>query len=266
MIFDTHSHIYLWELEGKNDKIVQSFIDAWWKYFTTIWVDIETSKKAIEISKKYEWNWIATIWIHPCYVMNQERSVSENYEELKKLYNQNKAFVKGIWEAGYDNFHLSKTETEKEKKLQEEYFKMQIKLAEELNLPLIIHTRNAKEETLKTLKETWFKKFVIHCFSEDLEFAEKCMELSDECIFAFGWIATYPNAKEVRKAALNLPLDKIVLETDSPYLTPQKVRWQINEPKNTKLILDFFVENRIENKQEIEKVFFNNSINFFNLK
>lgn len=266
MLFDTHSHIYLDQLEDKNEEVVQNFIDAWWEYFTTIWVDIQTSHKAIEIAKRFSPTGISTVWIHPCYVMEQTNSVEENYELLKNLYLENKDYVKAIWEAWYDNFHLSKTEPEKEKKLQEEYFKMQINLAMEFDLPLVIHTRNAKEETLKTLKETWIKKFIIHCFSEDLDFADECMKLSDECMFAFGWVCTYPSAKEVKEASINIPKERIVLETDSPYLAPQKVRGQVNEPQNVKYILDFLAENRKETKEELQKIFFENSINFFNIK
>lgn len=262
MLFDTHTHIFLGELAKDMDACVSEFKENGWKYMVNVWVDIPSSKKVIDISNKYEESF-ATVWIHPCYVMDLEWTPEENVAKLKELYLANKDVVIWIWEAGLDNYHISKTEIEKEKSLQEKYFRLQIKLSKELNLPLIIHNREAWEKTLEILKDEKCDSFIIHCFSEDINFARECMSFSDKCVFAFGGVATYPKALEIREAAKLLPIERIVVETDAPYLAPQSYRWKTNKPHYVLEVIKEIATLRWEDYEDVKKMIFENSVSFF---
>lgn len=265
MLFDTHSHIFLWT---KNEKDIMSELkenNIW--YITHIWVDIESSKKCIDLAKKYKNNSIATVWIHPCYVEEQNWNISEIINILEKLIVENREFIKAIWECWLD-YHYTDNYNKKEK--QEIYFKEQIKLAQKYDLPIVIHTRDAKDDTLRIIKETWLKKFVLHCFSEDLDFALKAIYESNKCKISFSGIVTYKSAKNVALTAANIPLDRILIETDCPYLAPQDVRWQENFPKYVKYNLEKIIELRQKNwknetSEQIETQIYDNSIKFFNI-
>jgi len=127
------------------------------------------------------------------------------------------------------------TDEEKKKALQEKYikekkelqklfFKAQIFLAKTYDLPLIIHNRDAKKDVLKVLKEENCKNFIMHCFAEDLDFATACIEFAPDCMISFSGIVTFKNALDIQAAAKNIPLGNIIIETDSPYLTPDPYR------------------------------------------
>lgn len=265
MLFDTHCHLYLWELNEDIDGNIERFKENGGTHLINIWVDIPSSLTSCEITKKHE-GVFATIWIHPCYVLEQEKSPEEVINELKEIYEKYKDVIVWIWEAGLDNFHLSKDKPQKEKKLQNKYFRLQIRLSKELNLPIIIHTRDAWRETLKVLEEEKCDNFIIHCFSEDLDFANKCMEISEKCVFAFWGIVTYPKAESVKEAAKNIPLDRIVVETDAPYLAPQAYRWKLNRPEYVLEVVKFIANLRGEEFEKVQKQVFENSVRFFWVK
>lgn len=138
-------------------------------------------------------------------------------------------------------------------------------MAKEYDLPLIIHTRNAPTETLKCIKKFQIKSAVIHCFSENPEFAKELMEFSDDIYFSFSGILTYKNAESVRETARMLPLRKILVETDAPFLSPQPVRNLVNEPAYTRHTLDVLCSLRSEPKDEVEQQVFENSLRFYKI-
>ena len=270
MIFDTHCHPYL-NKEKEQDKIIKTFFENWWKYMTIIWTNIETSKRAIEIANKYEWVF-ASIWIHPCDVYDLE--LEDTIKELEKLYLANKEKVVWIWECWLDYYWIYKDEKivnysqehkdkiiGSRKKLQEFFFKSQLLLAKEHKLPVIIHNRDSKEDVLRILKKIDYKNFIFHCYSENLEYAEKLIAFSDICKISFSWIVTFKNAKEIQETAKNIDIKHILAETDSPYLTPTPFRWkEENEPLYTKYIIEKISELRwVDCSKEILK----NSENIF---
>jgi TatD DNase family protein len=115
-------------------------------------------------------------------------------------------------------------EAEQQKKRQEAWFYAQAKIALKYDLPVVIHTRNCAEKTLKHLEASGLKQFVIHCFSEDLAFAEKILTYSGEARISFTGILTYAKSASIQEVARNLPLDRIMIETDAPYLVPEPLR------------------------------------------
>ena len=142
---------------------------------------------------------------------------------------------------------------------------MQWELACKYDLPLIIHTRDARYDTLEFMREHGIDRCVMHCFSEDISFARELLEFSDEIYFSFSGILTYKNAPKIQEAASKIPLERILIETDSPFLSPQSVRGRTNEPANTRYILEKLCELRSESREDIEKVIYENSLRFYSL-
>jgi TatD DNase family protein len=142
----------------------------------------------------------------------------------------------------------------------------QWKLAQRYNLPLIIHTRDAREATLDFMQENNINRCVMHCFSEDSEFACELLEFSDEIYFSFSGILTYKKSEKIQEAAKNIPLSRILVETDAPFLAPQTVRGQVNEPANTRYTLEKLAELRGVQVGDIEDRVYENSLRFYGLE
>lgn len=215
MFIDTHTHLYWDSLLPKIDQILLDAKNAKVEKIICIWCNEKDTQKSKEIAEKYEQVYF-TVWIHPT-----DTQWNEDWGQFEKLIHHPKC----VWigECGFDFYHKPFDE-----KMQEIIFEKQINLAEKLNKPLIIHSREAWEKTLEFIKD--FKwKFVIHCFTENQSFADQIIKLWG--YISIWWIITYPKASELRDIIKNYPLEKIMLETDCPFLAPQHIRWQTNEPK-----------------------------------
>lgn len=269
MIIDTHTHIYLNKKTTEESIIFQLKNDNI-SNIISIWIDLKTSKKSIELARKYNWIVYATVWIHPTDIWQYKDNLKKTIDELEKMIIENREFVKWIWECWFD-FHYTKDEyIQKEAKLQETFFSSQILLAKKYDLPVIVHSRDSKEDTLRVLKKHNYKKFILHCYSEDLDFAYKAIYYSEECKISFSWIVTYKSAQNVQNTAANIPIDRILVETDCPFLAPQDVRWTENTPNNTKYNLKKVFELRQANWknetwEQFEKQVFENSKKIFNI-
>lgn len=272
MIIDTHCHPYL-NKQKSQKEVINNFFEKGWEKMIVIWTNLNSSSKAIEIAYSREWIY-CSIWIHPCDVFDLD--LESSLVKLENLLLQNKDKIVAIWECWLDYYRIERDEKIVElkweskqksitlkKKLQELFFKAQISLAREYNLPIIIHNRDSKEDVLKILKETDFKNFIFHCYSEDLEYAKKLIEFAPECKLSFSWIVTFKNAQGVQETVKNIDIKHILAETDSPYLTPTPLRWkEENEPIFTKYVINFISELRWEDCKE--KIY-ENSKNIFKL-
>ncbi|MCS7083529.1 MAG: YchF/TatD family DNA exonuclease [Aquificaceae bacterium] len=214
-MIDTHCHLDLLESEELNQSINDSSLE----YLITIGYNLETSQNAIELSEKYDKVFCA-IGFHP------HDASSYDIDWLKRKALSHKK-VKAIGETGLDFY-----KNYSPKDVQEESFRKHIRLARELGLPLVVHSREAQEETLKILKEEMAHEVggVLHCFSGSYEFMMACVDMG--FYISFSGILTYPNAKELRSVASKTPTTRIVIETDAPYLPPQPKRGQKNTPRN----------------------------------
>lgn len=264
---DTHCHPYLNEKKD-TDKIINNFFEDEWEVLVSIWTDLETTKKSLELAKKHK-NIFCTIWIHPCDVFGLD--LEKTIDELEKIYLENKQNIVWIWETWLDYYWMSKEniseEKLKEKKLiQKIFFVAQIKLAEKYNLPFVIHNRDSKDDVLEIIKQTWYKNFIFHCYSEDYEYAKKILDFAPDCFISFSGIVTFKNAKTVQETALNIPTKNILWETDAPYLTPTPFRWkEENEPMFTKYVIEYIADLRNEEKNDFFEKIFSNSKKVFSL-
>lgn len=264
MLFDTHAHPYMAKKKNMDD-IFQNFQRSDNNYLVSIWTDLKTSKTSIDVAKSYK-NTFATIWIHPTDAQKLWENFSDIMKSLESMYLENQDIVVGIWETWFDFYWISKENFDYERQVQEKFFRAHIQLAKKYNLPVIIHNRDSADEILEVLKDENYWNFIIHCFSENLEFANKCFKISKNAMMSFSWIATFKNAPEIQKTAQNIPLENILIETDAPFLTPAPYRWkQENEPAYTQYVLEKIIELRKESQEEIIQTIYNNSLEIFNL-
>ena len=279
MLYDTHCHPNLAKNKNKTEIINNFFDENQEGFLNVIWTNPKTNLDVLELAKNNE-KVFGSIWIHPCdiYDLDLEKAILSLENNILK----NREKIVAIWECWLDYYWL-KAENDKniakyEKKYQEKiikekkelqklFFKAQILLAKEYDLPVIIHNRESKEDIYNILVETNFKNFIFHCYSENLEYAEKLLELSPNCKISFSGIVTFKNAQDIQDTAKNIPLKNILVETDSPYLTPTPYRGkEENEPAFTKYVLEKIIELREEPAEKIEKQIFINSLEIFNIK
>ncbi|MBI5765991.1 TatD family hydrolase [Candidatus Falkowbacteria bacterium] len=254
MLTDSHAHLNFRAFDNDRDEVIARCQKREMAVIN-VGTQLATSQKAIAIAQDFSavgGNFFATVAIHPIYVgkyqcdpreskeheLFEKMNLPEIFEEISKLANE--SGVVAIGETGFDYFRLAR-DIEKNKLLQKEYFLKHLDLAQKNNLPVILHCRGNQEnphdaylDVLDIIKEK-FKACpanaggVIHCFGADLEIANKFIGFGFY-IGLTGIITFAKKAEEIQEVARLLPLDKILIETDSPYLAPEPYRGKRNEP------------------------------------
>jgi TatD DNase family protein len=216
---DSHAHLNSERFSEDLDDVIKRAISAGVSRILNVADTIQSSEEAIALSKKYE-NILCAVGIHP----HNSESVNENhYSLLEKLVES--CPVAAIGEIGLDyHYQFSPRETQKR------VFAEQIRIAGRSGLPVIIHNRESSEDVLKILvkNKTDQLRGVFHCFSGDIDLAKKAIKSG--FYISFSGTLTFPKSENLRKIAEALPLDKLLVETDAPYLAPQKFRGKRNEP------------------------------------
>jgi len=223
MLIDTHCHV---NFEAFNKDYKEVIDEAMAKNMKLINVgsQIKTSQKALDISHQYE-NVFASVGLHPTHLADEEFE-REEYLELAK---DNK--VVAIGETGLDYYQLWADSEQEEKEIKEgqkELLKKQIDLAREIRKPVIIHCRDAYEDLSNILKQEKDFKAVVHCYLGNTKFAQTFLDLG--LYLGFTGIITFSDDKELIKVIKQMPLEKMFIETDAPYLTPEPYRGKRNKP------------------------------------
>ncbi len=234
-----------------------------------IGTDLQTSRESLELARAWGDGTWCTAGFHPTGCQDLPPDTAHEFAiQLEQLALKNRDKVVGIGETGLDYFHMARGRKEIQRRSQSAYFSAHAALAARLNLPLIIHTRDAAADTIAQIKEFGVKRAVIHCYSETPEFADELLAWSDEMYFSFSGILTYENAVAVQNTARFLRLDRILVETDAPFLVPRAVRGQFkaNEPAFVRHIMDALKALRPESADEVEQAVWKNSIRFFGLE
>lgn len=249
---DIHCHP-LKKYYDNPEKVVQHAIDKQMKYLGICGCDIKENEEVTTLVAKFPENTFAVIGIHP--------SNSFDSKELEILKKQITPEVKAIGEIGLD--YSRDTNPSREQQLF--MFRAQIDIAIEHNLPIVVHVRDAADDLLMVLKEYKNKElqFVIHTFSEDVEYAKKIYELGG--YFSFSGIATFKNAIKTQEAIKWIPIDRIFTETDSPYLTPAPHRGELNYPNYSKYILFYIAGLKDISLDKLSEKIIKNSKGFFKL-
>jgi TatD DNase family protein len=218
LLVDSHAHLQWASFDRDREKVIAQAREAGVNYIVNIGYDLEGSRKAIELAEKHE-GFYATVGMHP---HNADEFNEKDLDSLRNLSENPK--VVAIGEIGLDYYrHLSP------KVDQRKAFEAQLILAQELKLPVVIHDRDAHADVLKTLSRFKGKvNGVMHCFSGSPEMAEHCIRM--DYYISFAGPVTFPNAHKLLETAKIIASDKILIETDCPWLAPQKVRGKRNEP------------------------------------
>lgn len=270
MLIDSHCHLKFRKFRDLNakensdefyniDSILKRAKTNGVTYVLSVGTSIEDSREVLNVSRETfsRLNYpkvYSAVGIHPDYAQEalDINSPDDVIKELRKLALSDR--VIGIGECGID-YRVDKSQ----RKSQLMIFEAQCELANELGLPLEIHSRCAEEDTIETLKNGRYRG-AIHCFSGSKEFAKKALDLG--FYISFSGIVTFKSAKEVQEVAGFVPRDRILVETDSPFLAPTPYRGQVNEPAFVKNIAEFIAKIRNTDFDEICKV---TSDNFFRL-
>ncbi|MDD4289969.1 MAG: TatD family hydrolase [Patescibacteria group bacterium] len=268
MLIDTHAHLNfkafsnnLEDVYKRCEEVKMSVINVGAQY--------DTSKRAVEITK-YK-NFYASLGLHPIHVFDEDFIL----EDYKKLFTDK---VLAIGETGLDYFHSSKSEENKEPitknviDKQVEVFEQHIKLAKELDLPLILHGRNSNDDfrlqtvyfdLCKVLDNHNYYNGVFHCFTGSQMEAKTIID--NGMYIGFTGIITYPNAENLRDIVKYIPLDRMLIETDSPYLAPQKYRGQSNEPVYVIEVAKQIAEIKNLNLEDVIEITWNNAKKLFKI-
>ncbi len=219
MLFDTHTHLDDARYNEDREAMIARAREAGVEAFVTIGCDLATSRAAVALAEQHPFVY-ASIGVHPHEV---KHILDSWYNEFRRLAQNKKVVAYGEIGLDYHYNHSSPKE-------QRERFREQIQLARELNLPVIIHTREAQDDTITILKEERASEIggVFHCFSGDAWLARDALDL--DFYLSFSGILTFQNATMLREIAKTVPLDRLLIETDCPYLTPVPHRGKRNEP------------------------------------
>jgi len=265
-MIDTHAHLNFQAFKDDFEAVLKRAQDEGVEKIINVGADLNSSQKALEIAQKYD-NCYASVGIHPHHVEEQEKGWEG---KLKKLAQKSK--VVAIGETGLD-YHLYRDSGIANPKIQKEFFGKQLNLARELNLPVILHCRStfteatvdkdAHDDILGILRaESCKLNAVFHCFSGDQEFLEEVLEMG--FYVGFDGNLTFKNAKNLQAVAKIAPLDKILLETDSPFLSPEPLRGLRNEPGNVKIIAEFLAQLKGISFEQICQITTQNAKKLFN--
>ncbi|MCH5325541.1 MAG: TatD family hydrolase [Eubacterium sp.] len=206
-IIDTHAHYDDEQFDVDRDLLIKTMLDTDVKAIINIGCSIKRSEESVKLANSYD-NMFAAVGIHPDDVYD----LPENYIDILRALAQDKKVV-AIGEIGLD-YHYEGYDRDKQIKA----FKEQLALADELELPVIIHSRDATEDTLTVLREVKPKKAVMHCFSGSAETAREILDMG--LYISFTGVLTFKNAKKAVAACEAIPLDRLFLETDCPYMAP----------------------------------------------
>lgn len=257
-MIDAHGHLEDRQFDEDRDEILSNLKADGVDYFFNCGSTLETSKESIEFAEKYD-NVYAIVGIHP---LDADSYSVEALEEIKNLAKHEK--VVAIGETGLDN-HYDDSPSEEE---QLEAFHAQLKLSQELKLPVIIHSREADQKTFDILKK--FKEenedflCVLHCYSGSVELMKEYVKLG--FYITLGGVTTFKNAKTPKNVAIEVPLDRLMLETDCPYMAPVPYRGKRNEPKFVRETAKNIANLRGISLEELEKQTDENVFRFYNIK
>ena len=250
MLVDSHCHIPLLGKEMEVSEVISNAKALGVEHMLCVSVDLETYPEILRLAEQHDCIY-ASVGVHPNTTMPNEVT----QETLVDLASND--HVIAIGETGLDYFR-----SEGDLEWQRERFRTHIRAAKSVNKPLIIHTREVGEDITRILKEEGAEEVggVMHCFVEGWETAQKAMAMN--FYISFSGIVTFKNAKEVQEVAKQVPLERMLVETDSPYLTPVPYRGKPNQPGYTRYVAEFIAELKgISFAQVAEQT----SANFFNL-
>lgn len=254
-MIDSHVHLDDEAFNGDREDIIKSLGENGIELVINNSSDLPSSERSVELASKYE-NIYAAIGVHPHEARTYDDEVEKRLIELSRDKK-----VLAIGEIGLDYYYDNSP-----RDVQKEVFKRQIELAAKLKKNIVIHSRDAAKDTFDILKEAHEKydfTALIHCFSQSVDMMREYLKLGD--YIALGGAVTFKNAKTPKEVAKAVDLDRLLLETDCPYMTPVPYRGKRNEPKLVKFTCQYIADLRQMEASELEKITGKNTKRFFGI-
>lgn len=254
-LFDSHAHYDDERFADEADEIIKKAYESGVKYILNAASDIATSKKSIQLAEKYDFVY-AAVGVHP---HEAEHLTDSAFEELKKLCHRPK--VVAIGEIGLDYFY-----DHSPREIQKYWFDKQLKLAKHFEMPFVIHNRDSHEDIMKIIRDNapFEKPGVFHCYTGSMEMAKELLNMG--FYLSFGGPVTFKNAKKAIEVIKNMPLDRLMIETDCPYLTPEPYRGKRNNSSYVRLVAEKIAEVCEISDEEIAKISLENAKRFFRIE
>lgn len=253
VLADTHCHLDFPEFDADRNEVIKRAKESGVEYIVNVGSDLVESRRSVELAGQNE-HIYAAVGIHP---HEADKFIPDQLDTVKELAQKSK--VVAIGEIGLDYFkNFSKTEN------QRPMFKGLLKIAKELNLPVVLHTREAAVDTISILKDFMPLRAVVHCFSGDEAFLKQCLDFG--FYISFTCNITYKKADKLRQVLKVVPLERMMLETDCPYLSPEGFRGKRNEPCQVRLLAEEIAKIRDISLETLAKNTTQNAFKFFNIK
>ena len=253
-MIDTHAHLEMPQFDGDRDEVIKRTVESGISLIIDVGSDLKGSRTALELARRYDFIY-ASAGIHP----HEVKGVTiETYKEIRELLSDPK--VVAVGEIGLDYY-----KDYSPRDIQQREFINQIRIAKEFKKPVIVHSRDAREDTLKILKDEKVSEIggIMHCFSGDEEMARRCMDMG--FYISFAGPVTYPNADKLRKVVKSIPTNRLLTETDCPYLAPQQMRGKRNEPAYVRYVAEKIAEVKGLSLEDIERIIELNVYNLFRI-
>lgn len=250
-LIDSHCHIDNERFDEDRDEVLERIKENL-EFAVNIGYDLKSSKKSIELSEKYDFIY-AVVGVHPTDITGYDDELEKRIEELA-----GNPKVLAIGEIGLD-YHWMTEPKEK----QQEIFRKQIEIARRVGKPIVVHTREATRDTLDILKEYPDVRGILHCYPGSFESAE---EIMDNYYFGVGGVLTFKNSKKLKETVEKLPMDRIIVETDCPYLTPEPYRGKRNEPIYVEYVAQKIAEIKGISYEEVVRISNENTKKAYNIK
>ncbi|ABG85812.1 TatD family hydrolase [Clostridium perfringens] len=252
-IFDTHAHYDSDSFDEDRENVIKELKENGVIGVLNCGSDLYGLRKSVELAKEFDM-FYAAVGIHP---ENADEFNEDVVKEIKEFVKNEK--VKAIGEIGLDYYW----EENPPREVQKEVFRAQMKLADELNLPVVIHDRDAHKDTLEIMKEFPHVIGVVHCFSGSVEFAKECIKLG--YYIGFTGVLTFKNAKKLVDVCREIPAERMLVETDCPFMAPVPFRGKRNKSDYIEYIIDKMSEIRGISGEEMNEVLLNNKKRLFKI-
>ncbi|MBN8204111.1 MULTISPECIES: TatD family hydrolase [Bacillaceae] len=254
MFFDTHAHLNAEQYNEDLQEVIDRALDEGISNIVVVGFDRPTIEKAMELTEKYDFIYASVGW-HPVDAIDMTEDDLQWIEELSSHPK-----VVALGEMGLD-YYWDKSP----KDIQQEVFRKQIRLAKKVKLPIVIHNRDATADIVEILKEEGAGEVggIMHCFSGSPEIAKECVDMN--FFISLGGPVTFKNAKKPKEVADVIPLEKLLIETDCPYLTPHPFRGKRNEPSYVKLVAEQIAEIKGLSVEEVAQATTENAKKLFGI-
>ena len=254
MIFETHAHYDDEQFDSGREALLASLPDCGIKRVVNVGASIASTRNSVELAEKYDFIY-ATVGVHPSEIeeLNEERL--EWLRELTKLKK-----VVAVGEIGLDYYWDKEPEVQERQRY---WFKRQMELAKEAKLPIVVHSRDAAADTLQVMKEAHAEEIpgVIHCYSYSPEIAQEFIKMG--YYIGVGGVVTFKNAKKLKETVEQIPLERILLETDCPYMAPEPYRGKRNDSRYIPYIVEKIAELKRISIEEVEQITWQNATKLY---